>query len=304
MKRSLLLLGLLAALLTACGPVDVDAPVPTHETGVDPDGWARVPAGEFLAGQHSAPAVIDEDYAIMVADVTVARYVAFLNAALADGTVRLGEGAVVAPYPGDTYAGAKHEVRIDAGDYPLVPLDDPASRFTWDGRSFAVKDGWENHPMANVTWFGARAYCGYYGWRLPTGPEWEKAARGTDGRAYPWGGELTPGHANYYKSGDPFEEMSTAGSRTTPVGFYNGQTYGDYVTANAASPYGLYDMAGNVWQWIGDVLPGFSDRFLRGGSKDSYAKDLRIWVRNSAPPTYYGPGVGFRCAATGDAPLP
>jgi formylglycine-generating enzyme required for sulfatase activity len=126
--------------------------------------------------------------------------------------------------------------------------------------------------------------------------EWEKAARGTDGRAYPWGSELTRNHANFYNSRDPYEEMSSFGSRTTPVGFYQGKTYDRHVTYNSSSPYGLYDMAGNVWQWIGDIHPGLSDRFMRGGSKDSYAKDLRVWVRNSAPPMYYGPGVGFRCA--------
>jgi formylglycine-generating enzyme required for sulfatase activity len=233
----------------------------------------------------------------MVTDVTVASYVDFLNAALADGTARIGEHAVLAAYSGDTYVGVKHEVRIDPGDYRLVPLDDPASRFTFDGQAFAVKIGWETHPMSNVTWFGARAYCRYYGWRLPTEMEWEKAARGTDGRAYPWGSELTRNHANFYNSRDPYEEMSSFGSRTTPVGFYQGKTYDRHVTHDAASPYGLYDMAGNVWQWIGDTPsgPGASDRFMRGGSKDSYAKDLRVWVRNSAPPMYYGPGVGFRC---------
>jgi formylglycine-generating enzyme required for sulfatase activity len=232
----------------------------------------------------------------MVTDVTVAQYVDFLNAAVPGGSASVGADAVMGPYPGDTYAGVKHELRIGPGDYPLVPLDDPASPFGFNGQAFAVKSGWDDHPMTNVTWFGARAYCLHYGWRLPTEMEWEKAARGTDGRAFPWGGELTRNHANYYGSRDPFEEMSTLGSRTTPVGFFNGVTYDGYVTHDAASPYGLYDMAGNVWQWTGDVLPGLSDRLMRGGSKDSYAKDLRAWVRNSAPPMYYGPGVGFRCA--------
>jgi formylglycine-generating enzyme required for sulfatase activity len=92
--------------------------------------------------------------------------------------------------------------------------------------------------------------------------------------------------------------MSTVGSRTSPVGFFNGQTYGVYTTLDSASPYGLYDMAGNVWQWVGDVLPGFSDRLMHGGSKATYDMDLRIWVRNSAPPMYYAPDIGFRCART------
>jgi len=297
MKRLVLALGVLAALVAACAPVDVNAPVPAYETGVDPNAWVQVPAGAFLAGQDNDPVTIDFDYEVMVTDVTVAQYVDFLNAVLAEGTVRIGERAVMGAYPGDPYTGARHEVRFDPGDYPLVPLDDPASRFTFDGQAFAVKSGWEDHPMTNVTWFGARAHCSYYGWRLPTEMEWEKAARGTDGRAYPWGGELTRNHANFYNSRDPFEAMSTLGSRTTPVGLYNGRTYEGYVTHSAASPYGLYDMAGNVWQWTGDTPgdPGFSDRFMRGGSKDCYTKDLRVWVRNSAPPVYFSPGVGFRC---------
>ena len=80
-----------------------------------------------------------------------------------------------------------------------------------------------------------------------------------------------------------------------PGGFYNGQTYAGYLTLNSASPYGLYDMAGNVWQWVGDIIAGLRDRFLHGGSKDTDDMDLRVWARNSAIPTYYSPGVGFRC---------
>jgi len=282
-------------LLAGCARVDVDAPVPIYDTGVDANAWVRVPAGEFVAGQFNEAATIDYDYEIMVTDVTVAQYVDFLNKALADGTVKIGSQAVMGFYPGDIYRGVKHEIRIDPGDYPLVPLNDAASRFTFDGKAFVVKEGWENHPMTNVSWFGGRAYCEYYGWRLPSEMEWEKAARGSDGRAYPWGNEITPHHANYYASRDPFEDMRTFGSRTSPVGFYNGKRYNNYTTYDAASPYGLYDMAGNVWQWVGDVHPGFSDRLMRGGSKDTYEMDLRLWVRNSAPPMYYSPGVGFRC---------
>ncbi len=284
--------------LASCAPVDLDAPAPVYDTGVDPSAWASVPAGEFLSGQHNEPITIDYDYEIMVTDVTVAQYVDFLNAALASGEIKLSGDAAMGYYPGDPYHGAKHEIRIDPGDYLLVPLNDPASRFTFDGQQFAAKPGWENHPMTNVSWFGARAYCGYYGWRLPSELEWEKAARGTDGRAYPWGNEITRQHANFYASRDPFEDMRTFGSRTTPVGFYNGKSYDGFQTVDAASPYGLYDMAGNVWQWVGDVQvqPGFSDRLMHGGSKDTYDMDLRVWVRNSAPPMYYSPGVGFRCA--------
>jgi formylglycine-generating enzyme required for sulfatase activity len=280
--------------------VDLNAPLPTYDTGVDPNAWTTVPAGQFLNGQFNDPATIEYNYEITVTDMTVSQYVDFLNAALADGTLKVDSDQIVGFYPGDPFHGVKHEVEIAAGDYIIVPTDDPASRFTFDGTTFTVKTGWENHPMTNVSWFGAWSYCGYYGWRLPTELEWEKAARGSeDDRPFPWGYDIARNNANFYASRDPFENMSTFGSRTTPVGFYNGQTYGNYTTLNSASPYGLYDMAGNVWQWTGNVYEGQSYRFLRGGSKDTYDMDLRIWVRNNATPTYYSPGVGFRCARGG-----
>jgi formylglycine-generating enzyme required for sulfatase activity len=150
--------------------------------------------------------------------------------------------------------------------------------------------------MTMVSWFGAQGYCEYNGWRLPTEKEWEKAGRGEDTRPFPWGEEIKRENANFYASRDPFEKMMSFGSRTTPVGFYNGASYDGYETLDSASPYGLYDMAGNVWQWTGDVYEGMHYRFMRGGSKDTYEMDLRLWVRNNATPTYYSPGVGFRCA--------
>jgi formylglycine-generating enzyme required for sulfatase activity len=296
MKRLLYLLCLIAGLFTACTPVDLNAPIPTFETGVDPSSWVTIPAGSFLTGQEATPTTIDSDYQIMVTDVTVSQYVEFLNVALAAGKIRLDGDQVVGFYPGDPFSGVKHELEISAGEYIFVRIHDPASRFILEGSTFKVLPSYENHPMTNVSWFGAWGYCGYYDYRLPTELEWEKAARGSaDDRPFPWGYQIDRNNANFYASRDPFEDMSSFGSRTSPVGFYNGQTYAGYATLNSASPYGLYDMAGNVWQWIGDVIPQFSDRFMHGGSKNSYANDLRIWVRNSAPPMYYSPSVGFRC---------
>ncbi len=174
-------------------------------------------------------------------------------------------------------------------------MDDPSQRVQLEGSTFSAQPGYENHPMTMVSWFGALGYCDYNNSRLPTEIEWEKAARGTDERPFPWGEEIERENANFYASRDPFEKMSSYGSRTSPVGFYNGQKYGDYQTLDSASPYGLYDMAGNVWQWTGDVYEDMHYRFMRGGSKDTYEMDLRLWVRNNATPTYVSPGVGFRC---------
>jgi formylglycine-generating enzyme required for sulfatase activity len=283
-------------IMTSCAPVEPNAHVPAYETGVDPAAWVTIPAGTFYHGQAAELEKIDYAYEIMVTDVTVTQYVTFLNAALSDGTLKVDGRKVVGTYPGDEFHAFKHEIEIKFGDYIFVPLNDPASRFSFNETSFAAIPGWEAHPMTNVSWFGARGYCLYYNSRLPTELEWEKAARGsTDDRPFPWGNEISRNNANFYASRDPFEKMSTFGSRTSPVGFYNGKTYDGYVTLDSASPFGLYDMAGDVWQWVGDITPDFSDRFMHGGSKDTYDMDLRVWVRNSAPPIYYSPGVGFRC---------
>jgi sulfatase modifying factor 1 len=281
-------------LLISCAPTDLNAPMPAFDTGIDPNAWAQVPAGEFYFGQHEDLEYTDA-YEIMVTDVTTAQYAGFLNSALADGYVKLDGEQIVGYYPGDEFHGVKHEEKIEAGDWLFIPLNDPSQRIKFDGPTFTVQSGYENHPMTMVTWFGALGYCKYYGWRLPAEMEWEKAARGTDNRPFPWGWEIARSNANFYSSRDPFEDMSSFGSRTSPVGFYNGQKYGNYQTLDSASPYGLYDMAGNVWQWAGNIYEGMHYRFMRGGSKDTYNMDLRIWVRNNATPTYYSPGVGFRC---------
>ena len=295
MRRVLPIVVLLAAMLVSCSSVDLDAPIPVFETGVNPDTWIQIPAGEFYFGQHNDIQTTDA-YEIMVTDVTTTQYAAFLNQALADGYVKVDGDQIVGYYPGDEFHGVKHEEKIAEGDWMFIPLNDPSQRIQFDGEKFSPQTGYENHPMTMVTWFGAWGYCGYFDAHLPTELEWEKAARGTDTRPFPWGDEITRKNANFYSSRDPFEDMNSFGSRTSPVGFYNGKTYNGYATLDSASPYGLYDMAGNVWQWTGDVYEGMHYRFMRGGSKDTYDMDLRIWTRNNATPTYFSPGVGFRCA--------
>jgi len=294
MKRIILTSILFAAFLSACAPVDLNASMPPFDPGIDPNAWVHIPAGEFFFGQYEN-VVSTGSYEIMITDVTALQYACYLNAAVADGTLKVEGDSVLGYYPGDEFRSVKHELNIKAGDWQYIPLTDPSQRVKFDGTRFTVQTGYENHPMTMVTWFGARGYCQYYDASLPSEIQWEKAARGTDTRPFPWGDEIHRENANFYASRDPFENMSSFGSRTSPVGFYNGKTYNGYLTLNSKSPYGLYDMAGNVWQWVDDALEGFSDRFMKGGSKDTYDMNLRIWTRNSAPPMYYGPGVGFRC---------
>lgn len=295
MKRFIFCLILFTLLLASCASVDLNVPLPAFDTGIDPNTWTQIPAGEFFFGQHEDIEGTDA-YEIMLTDVTTAQYADFLNKAFAEDYVKVDGENIVGFYPGDKFHDVKHEEEIKAGEWMFIPLSDPSQRIKFDGTTFISQAGYENHPMTSVTWFGAWGYCKYYDWRLPTEMEWEKAGRGTDTRPFPWGEKILRENANFYSSRDPFEDMSSFGSRTSPVGFYNGQNYDGYQTLDSASPYGLYDMAGNVWQWTGDVYEGMHYRFMRGGSKDTYDMDLRLWVRNNATPTYFSPGVGFRCA--------
>jgi hypothetical protein len=177
----------------------------------------------FLSGQFNEPLLVDYDYEIMLTDVTVSQYVAYLNAAFSDGTLMVDGEQIVGFYPGDVFRGVKHEVEIPPGDYIIVPLNDPASRFGFDGSTFSAQPDYENHPMTNVSWFGAWGYCGYIISRLPSEVEWEKAARGTaDERPFPWGDEIARNNANFYASRDPFEDMSSFGSGL-PGGFIMGR---------------------------------------------------------------------------------
>ncbi len=302
MKRALalLLLALLSVSCTPAGPAAGPTP-PVIQTGVDPEGWARVPAGDFFYGPHNHSTALGYDYEIMITAVTNAQYAGYLNEALAAGKIQLADGQVVGYYPGDPYRGHKHEKEIAAGDWPHLRLDASGLHLLFNPtvgstQQFTPQPGYENHPVVQVTWFGARAYCEFYGWELPSEAEWEKAARGTDSRPYPWGAEIAPNNANYYNSQDPFEQGIGPLGDTTPVGFYNGRSYAGYQTLNSASPYGVYDMAGNVWQWTRDVYEGTHYRYLRGGSKTNYAYNLRAWTRDSTEPDYASPSIGFRCA--------
>lgn len=298
MKKSLIFILILSvSLFYGCSSGDhkAESRYVYSDSGVDTEVWITIPAGEFFEGQHKHPTDVDYDYEIMATDVTNAQYARFLNKALEQGAIKVADNGVTGYYPGEKFDGFKHEFEITAGDKLLMPLGEKGLHIKFNEGRFSVDKGYENHPVTLVTWFGANAYAQFYGWRLPTEVEWEKAARGTDDRAYPWGNEISPEYANYYSSQNIFRKIFGAPVFTTPVGYYNGENHDGFQTRDGRSPYGLYDMAGNVWNWTGDDYRYTHLRYMRGGSFLNYENNLRIWARNSAGPDYYDIDVGFRC---------
>ncbi len=148
--------------------------------------------------------------------------------------------------------------------------------FNWN------KPGRENHPINGVSWYDANTYCGWVKKRLPTGTEWEKAARGTDGRKYSWGNEKASCQYAVITYGG-----EGCGKRSTwPVGFKK----------EGASPYGSLDMIGNVSEWTADRSGG-KNRVIRGGSWASMASSALTYKISVAVAGKGSGDVGFRCSS-------
>ena len=290
-------------------PSPTDTPVPTATPTLGPgstraaaaDGMLQVfvPAGEFSMGSTSDdPLAYDDEqprhtvyldaYWIDATEVTIASFAAFVAATgYETAAERAGTGQVFS---------------LQTQAWQTVPGADwqhPAG----PGSTVAVLD---DHPVGQISWSDAVAYCEWAGRRLPTEAEWEKAARGTDARAYPWGDTPPAGHllnfADRSLSVDWADPDADDGAQfAAPVGTY----------PDGASPYGALDLAGNAWEWVADFSdpayyaaspyanpPGPAsgeEHVLRGGSWWAAARDVRSTVRDSVVDIPYDI-YGFRCA--------
>jgi eukaryotic-like serine/threonine-protein kinase len=271
----------LAAILSACrgssetvpSPLipagESESPVPTDTPGSDISvNMVFVPAGEFIMGSEMGDA--DEKPAHSV----------YLDAFYIDM---------------HEVTNAHFRLCVDAGAcLPPVKVSSSTRASYYDNPAF---DGF---PVMYVSWDMAQAHCAWRGAKLPSEAQWEKAARGTDGRTYPWGEGIDCQRANYYRQ-QGTEFIACVGD-TTRVGVYE----------SGQSPYGAYDMTGNVWEWVADWYGASyyrespssnpagpesgSARVVRGGAWQFSDFSVRAARRYWFNPANALENVGFRCA--------
>lgn len=238
---------------------------------------------EIAFGEDSFPPhqVTVNAFQIETNEVTYEQYMAFLNS-----------------------MGPRSHLNGCDGQLCLATLNETdVSNVTFDSANYRVRPEINQFPVAAVTWYGAKAYCEAIGRRLPTEAEWERAARGGEGRRFPWGNNLDTSLA---KTNRP--EVAPELRGAVEIGLYPG----------GGSPYGAFDMAGNVAEWVSDWYsatwynqpeasgldrggpPAGTERAIRGGSWDTPPFFARTMHRQSLAPDQQRIWLGFRCAADAD----
>jgi formylglycine-generating enzyme required for sulfatase activity len=231
-------------------PTVTATPVPPAPTVVSTAGMALIPAGDFFMGSPGSESshCLGQFY-IDIYEVTNGDYAACVQAGACD----------------------------------------PPRKSSSESRDYYFSNPqYQQYPVVYVSWYDARTFCEWKGKRLPTEAEWEKAARGTDRRVYPWGSQFDGRRLNYcdancryrYRDGG----FNDGYADTAPIGNY----------ATGTSPYGVHDMAGNVSEWVADSQGSL--RVVRGGCWHSLATYARTFARWTNSPSAVDNGVGFRCA--------
>ncbi len=238
-------------------------------------GMILIPAGPFTMGRDTGPVSERPAHKLFLPAfyieknlVTAEKYAKFIRA----------KGP----------AGPNGEMYLDVAD--------PDALVSLHNGVWMANAGSENNPAGEMSWHGALAYCKWLGKRLPSEAEWEKAARGTDGRLYPWGSQK------------PTHELAV-------IGLFRGDTLPIGQRPKGASPYGVLDMAGQVWEWTRSIprpypyeprdgrekLTPEEGRVARGGNSSSGDDDITAASREFVAPWRAATGhayLGFRCAAS------
>jgi formylglycine-generating enzyme required for sulfatase activity len=270
-----------------------DLPLPQITRQRDGMVMVYIPPGTFIRGAADDDLMADPDerpqqeirlngFYFDKYEVNVAQLAAFLNR-----EERLIRGC-------NGYACALTRLRVGATSYVIE------DHIGEGDVQFLPMTGYTNHPANHVSWYGANAYCESVGARLPTEAEWEYAARGTDGRLYPWGNQPPDATRAVFAS----------------------ESYNDLLPVDAlpdgASPFDVYGMAGSMWEWVADWYDGryyeesplFNPtgpesglyKVIRGGAwpNNNRANRIRASNRNAATPDFISSAIGFRCAYDGD----
>jgi len=247
-----------AAPKSATTPTSPGTPSTSPSTPGAPGGaaWVAIPAGSFPAGENGAETDV-AGFRIQRTEVTNRDYGAFLNAC--------AQGSECGPRDLPSY---------------------------WDDTGYL--DTHADYPVVFVAWGDASAYCRYVNARLPTAIEWEKAARGGDGRLFPWGETFDAQLTNVLGSERRDEKNKAA--KQIPTWPVTEARYG-----RDGSPYGVLGMGGNVSEWTSTPSPDEPNLMLvAGGSWDSWdSSDARVTHRVPKPPTDRSSSVGLRCAKDG-----
>ncbi|MCD6170537.1 MAG: formylglycine-generating enzyme family protein [Candidatus Latescibacteria bacterium] len=275
-RPNLVCILVILTVLTGCGSGHKSSPTGIEENLPEQiDGMVLVPAGEFIMGSPPGRGYPDE----------YPQRVVYVNA-----------------FYIDKYEVTNRQFKefIDSTGYVT---DAEKEGWGWVGKSIGDSIEWKkvegacwkapegpgsdisdrmDCPVVQVSWNDAVAYCHWKGKRLPSETEWEKAARGTEGRIWPWGNTWAPKRCNSREAG-----------LFTPV------SVGSY--PEGSSPYGVMDMAGNVWEWCANRYGGANwpwpeDQAVRGGSCFSTEQHVRAANRDFNPPERRYNHLGFRCA--------